>query len=320
MKKKKIIIVRPYHNYGGPLVLSVMCKLLMEHGYDARLFYVNNLPKKDTILFFFWIQWAYFIVVSSIKRMICKIFNGASFLSSQRFQHYAYVPVKGCKIQHLPFFNKNNTIVVYPEIVYGNFLKAKQVVRYLLYFNKYQGDSHAFGIDDLIICYDQRYNDWSLCPSCNVIQLKYFDNNTYKQYNHEERNGKCYIIRKGRNRKDLPTSFDGEVIDNEMSEDEIVRIFNNSKFCYSYDLYTFYSIIASVCGCISIRVMEPGKSKADYVLDVSNPPYGIAYGDSPEEIEWAVKTRHILLDSLNYEESNQKAITDFIELIKKHFG
>lgn len=320
MKKKRIIIVRPYHNYGGPLVLSVMCKLLMEHGYDARLFYVNELPKKDTKYLFFWIRWSWFTIVSLIKRLLCRLFKGYSFLSSSRFRHFAYVPVKGCKVQYSPFYDRENTIVVYPEMVYGNFLRAKNVVRYLLFFNRFQGDPHSFGIDDLIICYDQSYNDWSLCPSCNEIQLHYFDKDTYRQYNYGEREGRCYIIRKGRNRIDLPQSFDGEIIDNEMLEEDIVRIFNDNKYCYAYDLYTYYSIIASVCGCISIKVMEPGKCKSDYIQDLNKSPYGIAFGDSPEEIEWAVNTRHLLLESLDYDKSNERAIMKFIDLLNKHFG
>jgi len=50
-------------------------------------------------------------------------------LKDDKFTGYVNLTIKGCKRKLLPCVSKN-TIVIYPESVYGNFLKAKNVVRY----------------------------------------------------------------------------------------------------------------------------------------------------------------------------------------------
>ena len=51
---------------------------------------------------------------------------------------------------------------------------------------------------------------------------------------------------------------------------------------------------------IPIIVPEPGKTKKDYRSESEMYSPGIAWGDSPDEIEYAVKTRPDLLKTLDY--------------------
>ena len=152
------------------------------------------------------------------------------------------------------------------------------------------------------------------------VTISYFDKEKYKQYNFGNREGNCYIIRKGHNRLDLPVDFDGPIIDYGTDEDEIVRILNNSKYCYDYDTQTFYTIIAAVCGCIPIIVLEPGKTKADYLKDATYNTVGIAFGTSREEIEHAISTRDLLLKRLDYSDRNEQNINLFIQYTSDRFG
>ena len=158
-------------------------------------------------------------------------------------------------------------------------------------------------------------------PKGLEVKLVYFDNLKYRQYNFGYREGKCYIVRKGRIRKDLPSEFDGPTIDYGMDEEEIVRILNTCKYCYSYDMQTFYSTIAVVCGCISILVPEPGKDLCDYKSeDEIRQRAGIAFGDSPEEIQFAVSTRPLLLQRLDASKTNNENINKFILYTSERFG
>ena len=105
------------------------------------------------------------------------------------------------------------------------------------------------------------------------------------------------------------------------SEEDKVKVFNECKYCYSYDLQTFYSTIAAVCGCISIVVFEPGKTAHDYYSpeEVSG-HVGVAYGNTPEEIEHAMNTVEELKKRLDYTKSNNEQIEQFVGLLTKKFG
>lgn len=316
---KKIIIVNTYTYCGGPVVLSELCRCLTKLGYDARLFLLHSFPtsEKDLLIFS---KREHFIV--NIKLAIAiflnRLFPTLGF-NKKFFPEYFRAPhLKGCKLQISPFFSNKKTIVLYPEIVYGNPLKAKNVVRWFLYFNRYPQEKSAYNKNDLFICFREIFNDYTLNPSARKVKINYFDKNLYKQTNFSKRTGNCYFIQKGKNRKDLPLKFDGPILD-DLPEEEKVKKLNECEFCYSYDTQTFYSSIAAICGCKSIIVLEPGKNKKDYRHTDDKNTYGIAFGDSKEEINWAQSTRKDLISSLNFEESNRKNALLFIKYINDYF-
>ena len=318
LRNYKFIIVRPHGWSGGALVLSKLCQLLCEEGYDAKMYYVPSVKvlvtnKKKFILDSIKYDFRFGFYTFAKK---CKWLQRTT-----RFQAYSMFfreEIKGLKRKWTPFFSRNKTIVVYPEVISGNFLHAKHVVRWLLYYNKFDKDSNAFGEKDLIICYRQIFNDWDLNPKGLKVHLAHFDSALYRRYNFGERKGSCYILRKGKDREDLPSCFDGPVIDFGMDDEKIVKIFNECERCYSYDTQTFYTVIASVCGCIPIIVLEPGKKRLDY-LAVEEKGYGRAYGDAPEEIEFAIKTRDKLMQQIDYTEHNKKNIMEFLSIISSYF-
>lgn len=318
---KRVVIVNSRHIFGGTIVLSLLCKLLREKGIDARIFYVHDFPSSNTNMFKFWIRWTIYSFKYHLKRYLYQILRKTRKMDGVSFQEFEYYPIEhsSLKEQCFPFFNKKKTIVVYPEVVYGNFLRANNVVRWLLYYYKWK-DLQSYDSSDLFICYRQLFNDWELNPQGYEIKLVSFDSNLYRQYNFKDRAGNCYVLRKGANRKDLPSSFDGPVIDYGMKEAEIVEIFNTHKFCYLYDTQTFYAKIAAVCGCIPIVVLEPGKSKEDYLKGEEISMLGVAYGDSSEEIKKAIDTREALIKSLDYSDSNDINILKFIDLLNVRFN
>lgn len=313
---KSIIIVKPHGNTGGALMLCLLCRLLRDKNIDAKLFYIESEPKKDTLIYKFWINWFKYTIRYYVYYILVHTFK----FDNRRWKEFINKPIEGTKRIIFPFFKKKQTIVVYPEQVYGNFLNAKNVVRWLLFSNPYLNNREAYGRNDLVICYRKIYNDWNLNKKGLTLKLNYFDSKCYYRYNYGVRKGCCYFLRKGKNRRDVPFRFDGPILD-DLYEEEKVRILNECKYCYSYDTQTFYMQIAAVCGCIPIVVMEPGKRKEDYAQNGDVDKFiGIAYGDSKEEIDMAIKGRQDLIARLNFDKDNSDNVDSFLKMLASYFG
>lgn len=307
----KFLIVSPRQNAGGPIVLHALCKYINELGYDAKIFYSEVYKYDDSNKLRFWVKWVHRTIKDFFSIFRVKVLKS----KSPKLNGYINESVQGCPRKYLPFID-DDTVVIYPEVMYGNPLKAKNVVRWFLYYNRF--DDSAYDNSDLFICYREIFNDWRLNPQGIVLKTPYFDFDRYKRYNYGERKGKCYIIRKGCNRTDLPEKFDGIVIDN-LLEEEKVKVFNECEYCISYDTQTAYSQIAALCGCISIVVPEVGKNREDY-LNANDNVFGVAFGFSENEINYAKDTQnHILASFKKVNLDGVNSTKDFITICKNKF-
>lgn len=303
-RKQKFVIVSPRVNGGGPTVLHVLCKCLTELGYNAKMFYVKDFAYHEEKKEEYWKNYWMYLYSRILGKWYPDIRDGFCDWEDS----FKQMSVKGCKQKYFPFVGKN-TIVIYPEVIYGNPFGAPKVVRWLLYHYKYYGDEKAYDKDDVFVAYREVFNDKRLNPMLHKLYLLYFDLGLYKQTNFGERKGNCYIIRKGKKRKDLPLNFEGDIID-DLLETEKVKKFNECKYCICYDTQTAYATLAAICGCIPIVIPEEGKTRNDYYTagDVS---YGIAFGFEESEIEYAVQTRSELLRKC------QEINIDSLEEVKK---
>ena len=293
---------------GGNVVLRELCLRLAKRGHDARIiadYTFDDLSHPTGRMVLVWKS------LLNIGRDIAKWFLVKLGVREDPFDS------QQCRKKHFPFVGKD-TIVVYQEGVYGNPFHAKRVVRWFLFHNRYPNDPEAYKPCDLVFSYREFFNDYTLNPTCRLLSLNHFNSALYRQTNFGERSGNCYFIHKGWTRPDLPKEFDGPVIDY-LTEKKKVEVLNRCKYFYSYDTQTFYNIIATVCGCISIVVMEPGKTKEDY-LGKGDRDNGRAYGDSPEEIERSLGTRDKVLKGLDYEEANKRSVDYFLQEVGKRFG
>ena len=317
---KRIIIYNIINDYGGPIVLSALCKTFRELGYDARVMFTNHFrTQQSSALWNTYIVWRY-LIRNFIYHYLIMIFPHSEYLKRRQFPQKTVTAMEGIKIQYNPFFNRKNTIVIYPEILYGNPLFATNVVRWLLYFNRYKNQPKAYNHNDMFVCFREIFNDKQLNPQKITLTVNYFDKELYHRYNYGKRSGNCYILRKGRNRPDIPKEFDGPVYDDNMSQEDLVRMFNTHKYCYFYDTQTFYTAIACVCGCIPIVVMEPGKRIEDYLGSAERDHFGVAYGDSAEQIEYAIQTRNRRINQLEFDERNKKNVLAFLPILESRFG
>ncbi|SFU12400.1 hypothetical protein [Sedimentitalea nanhaiensis] len=209
------------------------------------------------------------------------------------------------------------SIVVYPEIVLGNPLKARNVVRWLLYKPGLR-HPYEFGSDNMFF----RAGEMSDLPEITGGAPDLFlwkINRTYHNENRPDRDGVCYIVRKGVDKPRIQeTEAPGAIQIDKMSHAEINEIFNRCHTFYSYDEATMYSQYAAICGCTSVVIPGLYGSREEWVKNHELARYGVAYG--LDDIPHAVTTRDKVLGLLEVEEAKGQATAErFVELTKARF-
>ena len=208
----------------------------------------------------------------------------------------------------------NNTIVIYPEIISGNPLNAKYVVRWILAelgINTNSNIYKSWNTNDLVYHWEpiSKLNYKILnCPFIHPI---------FSKINFEKRENTCYLIRKGISVHKTINYFhpQNSICVDDKSLEEINKIFNSCKYFYCYDPFTFYISYAIICGCIPILYPIENKTKEDYINNIilKNIKYAIAYGNTENEIKYA---ESILEESaselINIENNNLKNIELFL--------
>lgn len=209
-------------------------------------------------------------------------------------------------------------IVIYPEIVWGNPLNVKCVVRYIM------NDGHitlnrkdTWEDSDFWLYYSELFYDGLREKNILTILESFVD--FYEDKKLERTIKSCHTFRKNPNPKqilhDPATSIQ---IHPGHSRLDLLDIFNKCERFYSYDKKTYLNTIAALCGCNSIIVSD---DYSDYDKIITNTPstkYGVAYG--LHNLDHIEKTKHKLRPSLRELESNQyKDLKRILSKITEHF-
>lgn len=302
---KFMIFSPPYQDdNGGAIALHYLCHLLNEKGYQAVI-----VPL--------------FRTYESNQRFI---FRGMRKSLSSKFQsfrrHFHTSPeLKTPVIRKPPHPLPDDTVVIYPEIVDGNPLGAKNVVRWLLHRPGYLTGKVSYGTGELYFDYNAFSDEFGI-PGSNLSKKKIFiakyHDHLYNQLGAlppELRTGSAHCIRKGKEKKFIH-SPDSILIDG-LSHHEISKIFKRVKKFISYDTKTMYSTLAAVCGAESIVIPDEGVSKEQWE---PNPvrSYGIAYGF--DDLENARQTVPLVARQLEMlSETSKQAVDDLIIEVMDHF-
>jgi len=225
----------------------------------------------------------------------------------------------------------DNCITIYPEIIYGNPLNSKKVIRWILL---------DLGIDSSI----DHYKNWSKTDLVyhwepNNKNNYYFKqlakpwfNPLFKNNNNQERIETCFLIKKAPLFHKNINYFhpnDSIQIDNINSKYlsilEINEIFNKCKYFYCYDPNSALIIFSAICGCIPIvypieninkqtylqnRIMNCGEELIDF----------IAYGNDVNEIKNTEEKKKNMNYYINYMDNYySQNIKNFIEDITKNY-
>jgi hypothetical protein len=202
-----------------------------------------------------------------------------------------------------------NTIVIYCEGVIGNPLKAKYVVRWMLsklgqnvpvdFADTWDNNELVYFFNSEIDIIDNSYD-------AKYLSLFYI--NPIFKNNNLDRSGVCFTTRKQIYDYVAIHEQDSFEITRFHTQNDYLNIFNKYERFISYDPLTFLSIIAIKCGCISIVFPIQGVSKKDYFKMTSiynymvekniDSIYGIAYGNSEDEINYAKTTLHLFEEQI----------------------
>lgn len=199
-----------------------------------------------------------------------------------------------------------NSIVIYPEIISGNPLNAKNVVRWLLHIPGFHTKKYFdFSNCDQFFFFTEYCLDNPALPKISPEnRLFVFDiNKHYTDDKNYERNGSCYMLRKGSN-KNITHDLTNSICVDNLAHAEMAETFKKSKYFYCYDELTLYSQYAALCGCISVVIPDKGGNRD--VWEEKNPAgrFGVAYGT--ENIEHAINTMHKL--RLYFEHTKEESI------------
>jgi len=202
-------------------------------------------------------------------------------------------------------FNIYESIVIYCEGTIGNPLKTNYCIRWLLSpmgLNVPQNYYINWNRNDLVYYfnYELRFdNNIELFNRIKLLPIIMLDP-VFINYNKNRNNKSCHTFRKSHIYKKIINihPIDSYEITRNFTHTELASIFNEYSYFYSYDTLTFLTILAALCGCISIVYPIEGVSKYEWLKKTACYPYikynnldnlyGIAYG--VDDIPWATQT------------------------------
>lgn len=233
-----------------------------------------------------------------------------------------------CNLFFNPFWMDDKTIVIYPETITGNPLGAKHVVRWILLDLGLEVSSYHYknwNKNDIVY-------HWEPSNLKNTKQLvNIWINPLIKNYQLNIRSINCYSFKKMQwipqtlNTIKLESYHKTEDINiDKISTKEAINIFNKSKLFYCYDPNTFFSIMAPLCGCVTVLHPLNHLTKSQYfnsriLCHKSGFCYdaGIAYGNSQEEISIALSSINDAKDQFDYLiELYKDTVNDFLSDIE----
>jgi len=207
-------------------------------------------------------------------------------------------------------------IAIYPEVTCGNPFQSEKVMRWILYYVREHGCHGMFGANDLIYLYAPHFT--LRYPHEIHGELRAFELNLdIFQNRNQERSGSCYLVKKNPDKvhfhpedsiklDDYPTKGGNQYLaDN----------FNRCEIFYSYDSATWLSVMASLCGCVSLVIPDAGVSAEEWHNKFPYFKYGIAYGN--EDLPYALATNKLLKPELLKLEAETLELTK--QFIKKAY-
>ena len=183
-------------------------------------------------------------------------------------------------------------IVVYPEVVHGNPLRGKAVVRYILNHPGLLGGPKDYDPSDLLVFWHQDYVDRAKYPDPSFIFIPSIDtaifNNDDNPHDGSRHRVLVYPGRYKQAERDFPALFhntDVITYDWPQSHEELAALLRQGKVLYTFANSAIISE-ALLCGC-PVVVMETVFSKkpeerAGVALGLALP--GVTFEDTPEAI------------------------------------
>lgn len=303
---KFVIVSPPYdENNGGSIVLHKLCDIINKSGFDASI-----LPLIDSreINALNW-QEAIHSAIISQSNLEFIINHPEHFRLCDRYNTKLFQGAIG-QIAHSP-----ETIVVYPEITFGNPLGARHVARWLLHNPGFHTGKVYYSAGEVQFQYS------NLFQPLNVPYLEIADFHLsvidipWDLYRNDQpqlvkREGTAYLVKKGHGRAAIHDLENSICIDG-LGHNDVAAIFKSVETFISYDQASFYSSLASLAGCVSI--IAPGMDSATRNGDVTgHGRNGIAYGF--EDIQRAIDTvPQMIVELQEQERESVRSVDRFLQ-------
>jgi hypothetical protein len=127
------------------------------------------------------------------------------------------------------------------------------------------------------------------------------DFNLFKNHN-LPRSGRCYLIKGNEYIENQPiyhnssdTNLDNYWTYNEHKMQYLAEMFNKHEIFFTYNTQTFISVLAALCGCISIILPHPNTSK-EKIFNFPQNKFGIGYGF--DNINHSIDTLHLVKENV----------------------
>ena len=154
--------------------------------------------------------------------------------------------------------------------------------------------------------------------SCkNIIQVKNLVNNINKLKKNPPNLKSNEILREYLGHKYKSLGY--EELGLQDSSLKFINFFQQKDYFLTFDPFTFMSIIASLCGCISVIKTIYGLSHEEWINGDPFNKFGVAYGHNG--ISYALETQHLLLPHITeMYNQNENNVVNFITNIESQFN
>lgn len=304
---RKFVVMAPsYDEYvGGSICLHKLVHLINDAGYDAYLYPIfENLEfsRRNLLL--------------PMLGLLGDVAYG--LLKPYRTHRHFHTPIYRGSARDL---ESDECVVVYPEIIFGNPVKARNVVRWLLHQPGFHTGKVYYGSNELHVRFNEAIREFRYPNSQQADFFLPIIHYPLDIYNQEgvvpQRSGTAYCVRKGEGRAMQHDLTNSTRIDG-LPHQEVAAVLKRVETFISYDPYTAYSRFAALCGCDSVVIPEEGVAEAQWY---PNPVdrYGVAYGF--DQIESARETRPLLLQKVQKEhQQSAEATLQFIHACEAFFA
>lgn len=214
----------------------------------------------------------------------------------------------------------NKWAVVYPEVVSGNPLGAKNVIRWFLHYPGFHTGITNYGDKELYFKVSSEMQDFHYKNSKTsniILKFLHYPLELYNLDNvSKQRKGTAYCLHKGKDKEIQHDLSDSILIDGK-SHKEIAEIFKAVEMFISYDAHTSYIAFAVLCGCKTVVIKDNEDNEKVWRRDLEN-KYGIVYG--LENRDKAKANSFVLLNDILCEASSyEKLIQDFSKEVHEFF-
>lgn len=304
---KFVIMSPPYDEQnGGSIVLHKLCDLISRAGHEASIFPLFQNGEINPL------DWPGSIQSCIVERLGLEntFGNRETFRLCERYQTKLF----DADVYQIP--KDDDFVVVYPEIVFGNPLGAKNVARWILHNPGFHTGKVYYTIGEVQFAFNDLFKPLAV-PYMEVapFHLSIFDI-PWGLYHDDgsnssrERRGTAYLVKKGHGRAAVHDLENSVCIDG-LGHEEVAAIFKSVEMFISYDQASFYSHLAALAGCASVIVPDTASSTrpGDAAAYGRN---GIAYGF--EDIQRAIDTvPQMIVELQEQERESVRSVDRFLQ-------